>query len=249
MTSEAVDTILVELRNYETRSLGVDRSLTTMTIRWIECMIVKGRSDEILIDPIVDSVVKKAQMIIESLRISSLSNSFVTLPETGEVVRIFCDGACERNGQPGARAGYGVYAATTDGTSIMRHSAPLLDHEAHTNQRAELRAMSYAIAYGSASMLRGVRVEIYSDSRYAIDCITKWAPGWVSSGWVKSDKKPVLHTDLIKPSYEMLMRTTGRILLNHVPAHTGLGDLMSLGNAEADRLAREGAAGIRSLFE
>ena len=242
MASEAVDSILVQLRHYETRSLGVDRSFATMTIRWIESMVDRGRADEILGDPIVDGLVKKAQMMIGC-------GWKPATPETGEVVRIFCDGACERNGQPGAKAGYGVYAVTTDGRSIMRHSAPLVGDESQTNQRAELRAMAYAIGYGSAATLRGARVEIYSDSKYAIDCLTKWAPGWVSSGWLKSDKKPVLHTDLIKPTYEMLTRSEGRIVLKHVPAHTGLGDLLSLGNAEADRLAREGAAGIRSLFE
>jgi ribonuclease HI len=245
MASEAVDSILIQLRHYETRVLGVDRSLAIMTIRWIESMVERGRADEILSDSIVDGLVKKAQMLIGC----GWKPPSSVPAETGEVVRIFCDGACERNGQPGAKAGYGVYAATTDGRSIMRHSAPLVGDESQTNQRAELRAMFYAIGYGSASTFRGARVEIYSDSKYAIDCLTKWAPGWVSSGWVKSDKKPVLHTDLIKAAYEMLTRAEGRIVLKHVPAHTGLGDLLSLGNAEADRLAREGAAGIRSLFE
>ena len=246
MSSDAVDSFLVQLRHYENKVLGIDRSLATMTIRWIEFMAEQGRWDEVLSDPIVDNQVKKAQMMIGC---GWEAGTGLMAAETGEVVRIFCDGACERNGQPGARAGYGVYAASVEGTSIMRHSAPLSAHESHTNQRAELRAMYYALGYASASIMRGARVEIYSDSRYTIDCLTKWAPGWVSSGWVKSDKKPVLHTDLIKPSYNLLVRSEGRVVLKHVPAHTGLGDLMSLGNAEADKLAREGAAGIRSLFE
>ena len=246
MASADIDSVLNQLRHYETRIYGMERSLTVMTIRWIETMLEKGRGDEVLSDPIVDEVVKKAQILIAC---RWKPPSTLMDPETGEVVRVFCDGACERNGQPGAKAGYGVYAARPDGTSLMRHSAPLHEHEPHTNQRAELRAMLYALGYAGATTLRGARVEIYSDSRYAIDCLTKWAPGWILSDWIKSDKKPVLHSDLIKSAYDMLLRTEGRVVLKYVPAHTGLGDLLSLGNAEADRLAREGAAGIRSLFE
>jgi len=247
MASDPVDSALVQLRHYEARVLGVEKSLTTMTIRWIECMMEQGREEEVLSDPIVDGQVKKAQMMIGCGW--KAEGTSLLKAETGELMRIFCDGACERNGQPGARAGYGVYAAAVDGTSVMRYSAPLGGSESQTNQRAELRAIYYALGYASAAIMRGLRVEIYSDSRYTIDCLTKWAPGWVSGGWVKSDKKPVLHTDLIKPAYELLSRCEGRIVLKHVPAHTGLGDLLSLGNAEADRLAREGASGIRSLFE
>jgi ribonuclease HI len=246
MASDPVDSALIQLRHYESKMIGIEKSLATMTIRWIESMIERSREEEILSDPIVDGQIKKAQMMIGC---GWKAECGLLAAETGEVVRLFCDGSCERNGQPGARAGYGVYAASLEGTSIMRHSAPLSASEPQTNQRAELRAMYYAIGYASAAIMRGSHVEIYSDSRYAIDCLTKWAPGWVSGGWVKSDKKPVLHTDLIKPAYELLSRSMGRIVLKHVPAHTGLGDLLSLGNAEADKLAREGAAGIRSLFE
>jgi ribonuclease HI len=246
MASDPIDSALVQLRHYEARVLGIEKSLATMTIRWIESMMERDREEEVLSDPIVGGQIKKAQMMIGC---GWKAENRLFAAETGHILRIFCDGACERNGQPGARAGYGVYAANIDGTSVVRHSAPMSASEPQTNQRAELRAMYYAIGYASAAIMRGTRVEIYSDSRYAIDCLTKWAPGWVSSGWVKSDKKPVLHTDLIKSSYELLSRSEGRIVLKHVPAHTGLGDLLSLGNAEADRLAREGASGIRSLFE
>ena len=39
---------------------------------------------------------------------------------------------------------------------------------------------------------------VYCDSRYVIDSITKWMPGWKRNGWVKKDKKPVLNVDLMK---------------------------------------------------
>ncbi len=40
-------------------------------------------------------------------------------------------------------------------------------------------------------------VELYSDSKYVIDAISKgWVYGWRKKGWIKSDKKPALNSDL-----------------------------------------------------
>ena len=40
-------------------------------------------------------------------------------------------------------------------------------------------------------------VELYSDSKYVIDALSKgWVYGWQKRGWVKSDKKPALNADL-----------------------------------------------------
>ena len=40
-------------------------------------------------------------------------------------------------------------------------------------------------------------VELYSDSKYVIDALEKgWARSWQKRGWVKSDKKPALNSDL-----------------------------------------------------
>ena len=40
-------------------------------------------------------------------------------------------------------------------------------------------------------------VDLYSDSKYVVDGITKgWAKGWRARGWVKSDKKPAKNPEL-----------------------------------------------------
>ena len=40
-------------------------------------------------------------------------------------------------------------------------------------------------------------VELYSDSKYVVDALEKgWAKGWRARGWIKSDKKPALNSDL-----------------------------------------------------
>ena len=40
-------------------------------------------------------------------------------------------------------------------------------------------------------------VELYSDSKYVIDALTKgWLTSWIKNGWRKADKKAVLNVDL-----------------------------------------------------
>ena len=157
-------------------------------------------------------------------------------------IEIFCDGCCLNNGKTGARAGYGVFvrnAAT--GVEIARVAERLGADQPQTNQRAELRALHHALVFGAPHIAAGEDVRIYSDSRYAIDCITKWAPAWKAAGWVKADRKPIQHLDLIKMMYEMLETFGDTVTLRHVAAHTGGTDCLSIGNAVADALANEGA--------
>lgn len=102
-----------------------------------------------------------------------------------KTVTIYTDGACSGNPGPG---GWGA---------ILRYGGAekvLSGGEAQTtNNRMELT--------GVIEALRALRepciVELYSDSKYVIDALSKgWATSWRSRGWVKSDKKPALNADL-----------------------------------------------------
>lgn len=159
-------------------------------------------------------------------------------------IEIFCDGCCLNNGRTGARAGYGVFVRMKNGAEITRVAERLAADQPQTNQRAELRALQHALVLAAPYVVEGEDVAIYTDSRYAMDCITKWAPAWQAAGWVKADRKPIQHLDLIKTMYEMLEAMGGdsaTLTLKHVAAHTGGTDSLSMGNAIADALANEGA--------
>ena len=148
-------------------------------------------------------------------------------------VAVFCDGSCLSNGKVGAKAGIGVYVQR-NGAELHSYSAAIPATDPQTNQRAELLALQYAITYMAESGFKGI---IYTDSKYAIQCITVWGPNWAKNGWKKSDKKPVLHQDIIEPLLELWLTLTD-IKLEHVFGHTGKSDTISQGNAIADRLAR-----------
>lgn len=50
-------------------------------------------------------------------------------------------------------------------------------------------------------------VELYSDSKYVIDALSKgWVYGWQKRGWVKSDKKPALNADLWQELLPLIAR-------------------------------------------
>ena len=161
------------------------------------------------------------------------------------VLQVFSDGSCVHNGRPGARAGVGVYALE-DGVEVHRHSAALAKSEPQTNQRAELQALYYALRFIHGTTATGASTTLYTDSQYSINCVTVWAAGWKAKGWLKADKKPVLHQDVLKPMVELWEILKATTTLTHVAAHTGRSDPISRGNAMADQLATAATEPITS---
>ena len=83
------------------------------------------------------------------------------------------------------------------------HKRELSGGEADTtNNRMELTAVIRALSLLKEPCI----VELWSDSKYVIDGLSKgWAKGWKAKGWVKSDKKPALNPDL----WDELLRVKG----------------------------------------
>ena len=100
-------------------------------------------------------------------------------------VTIYTDGACSGNPGPGGWGAILIYGA---------HKRELSGGEADTtNNRMELTAVIRALSLLKEPCI----VELWSDSKYVIDGLSKgWAKGWKAKGWVKSDKKPALNVDL-----------------------------------------------------
>lgn len=163
-------------------------------------------------------------------------------------IDIFCDGACMNNGRRGARAAYGM-VARQGMRELQIVSEALSPAEPQTNQRAELRGLGAALSYAvSASSAGATTVRIYTDSEYAINCLTRWSPAWRRSGWRKAGGEPVLHRDLLEPMCDTWGSLRGVAFLHHVSSHTGRQDPISLGNERADELARAGLNKSQGFF-
>lgn len=99
-------------------------------------------------------------------------------------VTLYTDGACSGNPGPG---GWG--AVLIMGDQVKDISGADI---ATTNNRMELTA---AIR-GLEELKEPVPIDLYTDSKYVLDGITKWIHGWKKNGWKTSDKKPVKNIDL-----------------------------------------------------
>ena len=100
-------------------------------------------------------------------------------------VTLYTDGACSGNPGPG---GWGAILMLGEYKKEYSGGEP-----ATTNNRMELTA----VIRGLEALNQPCVVELYSDSKYVIDALEKgWAKGWQARGWIKSDKKPALNSDL-----------------------------------------------------
>ena len=110
-----------------------------------------------------------------------------------KTVTLYTDGACSGNPGPG---GWGVIL------EYQGHEKELSGGEKNTtNNRMELTA----VIQGLLALKEPCMVELYSDSKYVIDGLSKgWAESWKKNGWRKADKKPALNPDL----WEELLRLT-----------------------------------------
>ncbi len=127
-----------------------------------------------------------------------------------QVVAAACDGACSGNPGPG---GWGALLRFADGS---RHEMGGAD-PATTNNRMELTA-ALALLEALRDLPRHPDLVIRTDSRYLIDGLDKWLPGWKRKGWRTASGSPVLNRDL----WEQLDRARlAGVALRHVKGHSG----------------------------
>lgn len=133
-------------------------------------------------------------------------------------VEMFTDGACKGNPGPG---GWGVILRAGGREKELSGGEPLT-----TNNRMELMA---AIE-GLNALKRPCRVQLYTDSNYVRDGITKWIHGWRRNGWKTADRKPVKNAEL----WQALVEATAphRVEWHWVKGHSGHPE-----NDRADALA------------
>lgn len=137
-------------------------------------------------------------------------------------VEIFTDGACKGNPGPG---GWGVLLR------MGKHQKELSGGEPDTtNNRMEMRA----VIEGLNALVEPCQVDLYTDSKYVVDGITKWVHGWKKRGWINASKKPVRNEDLWHDLIEAELRH--EVSWHWVKGHNGHAE-----NERADRLASDAA--------
>ena len=134
-------------------------------------------------------------------------------------VAIYTDGACRGNPGPGGWGAvllYGGHRREISGAAART-----------TNNRMELTAAIRALE----ALTRPSAVDLYTDSTYLKDGITRWLPNWKARGWRTAAKSPVKNRDLWE-ALDALVQS------HDVSWHWVRGHAGNTENERADALAR-----------
>ena len=141
-------------------------------------------------------------------------------------IQIYCDGACSPN--PG-KSGTGV-ALYKQGVPTALYYG--LYNANGTNNTAELYGMLVSFKLAQKQLKSADKVQILSDSKYSIDCITKWAKGWQAKGWTRGKGEEIKNVELIKECFALYQTLKSQLIISHVKGHANIE-----GNELADRMA------------
>lgn len=114
----------------------------------------------------------------------------------------YTDGSCSPNPGPG-------------GFAVIKNGQPhLVGHDSDaTNIRMEGLALITAMKDAG-----GEQAEIFTDSEFWINVITKWAPGWAAKGWKKKGGD-IKNLDLVQEAYALYQDSN--VVLTWVRGHEG----------------------------
>lgn len=140
------------------------------------------------------------------------------------------DGGCRGNGRRGSigSAACVRYMPVYNSRGISRrHTFETRDlprRPAPTNQRAELTAVIMALEwtfdrYNELPIGSRLDVTIYSDSRYAVRCMSEWIDRWENNGWTTCAGNLVANRDLIEYASDLdsYVREVGYVRYIWVP--------------------------------
>jgi ribonuclease HI len=134
-------------------------------------------------------------------------------------IQTFTDGASKGNPGPG---GWGAVIVNGDDVTELGGR-----EENTTNNRMELRAILESLRKVSTSEEEKI---IYTDSKYALNGITKWITNWKQNGWQTKAKQEVLNRDLWEEIDRLI--ESQKIVWELIAGHAGV-----LGNERADVIA------------
>jgi ribonuclease HI len=138
-------------------------------------------------------------------------------------ITIYTDGACKGNPGPG---GWGALLRSGDTTKELYGG-----ERETTNNRMEMMAVIEALR----ALKRPCKVLLHLDSKYVLQGITEWLPGWKAKGWKTSAKQPVKNVDLWQQLDTLAHAAGHQIEWRWVKGHAG-----DPGNERADALANKG---------
>lgn len=138
------------------------------------------------------------------------------------MITYYTDGSASPNPGPG-------------GFAVIKNGTPhILGSEDGETTNIRMEGLAIAAALEDAD---GAEAEIFTDSEFWINVITKWAPDWEAKGWKKKGGE-IKNLDIVKRVYPLYTRSNAT--LTWVRGHEG-----DEGNELADEWANKAREGVR----
>ncbi len=139
----------------------------------------------------------------------------------------YTDGSCFHKTRKG---GYGVYIIYLNGQKLVNE---IFMHNGYSNTTISRMELLAIIKCLKRIREKNIKVTIYSDSQYAVNCINKnWLVSWERNGWVG-----VKNSDLLRVYLKEYRKFLKRPKITHIKGHQNNNDIHSIGNNIADLLA------------
>jgi ribonuclease HI len=139
----------------------------------------------------------------------------------------YTDGSASPNPGPG---GYAVIL--DDKPVVLGSEDDPLKARLTTNIRMEGKAIIAALKHAA-----GAECQIYTDSEFWINVITKWSIGWEANGWRKKGG-PIMNLDIVHEVCPLFRQSNAKLVW--LRGHAG-----DKGNELADHWANEARRGVR----
>lgn len=142
---------------------------------------------------------------------------------------VYTDGACINNGKNNAIAGIGIYFGPNDTRNI---SEKIIGKQ--SNNTAELSAIIKTYAIIEKDIINDKKIAIVTDSIYCIRCLSTYGEKCNNEQWIKD----IPNKELVKKAY-LLYKNKVNVKFIYIKAHTNNSDIHSIGNSNADYLAKK----------
>lgn len=141
---------------------------------------------------------------------------------------VYTDGACDNNGKIYAAASYGIWFGENDPRNI---SEKIVGKQ--SNNVSELFSIIKLYEIIEKEILENKIIHVYSDSNYSLLCLSSYGEKNEKINW----SKHIPNKELVKKAYN-LYKDKPNVKFIYIKAHTGKKDKHSIGNENADRLAK-----------
>ena len=151
-------------------------------------------------------------------------------------IEIWTDGSSVENGTPFAKAGWAC-CFNMGGKWFVRYgNVKKINDTYPTNNRGEIAGVLYGLLV--LQEFKGVSANIFSDSQYVINSMTKWRYDW------ERDGNYFKNQDMFLPLFKAWDNSLGRHTIQWVKGHSGV-----KGNEMADKYASRGMQELNDIVD